>query len=61
VGPRDSGQQRSTTVTSGQSEPQLDGRIGRDGAAGPYMGMQEVPLAPKWVTSWARRSLPPAP
>ena len=27
VGPRDSGQQRSTTVSSGQQAPQLDSRI----------------------------------
>src|SRR5215211_1366039 len=40
VGPRASGQQRSITVFSGpqpQPQPQVDGHIGRDGAAGPYM------------------------
>src|SRR5215211_4771260 len=37
VGPRASGQQRSTTVFSGQPQPQVDGHIGRDRTAGPYM------------------------
>ena len=36
VGPRACGQQRSITVFSGQPQPQVDGHIGRDGAAGPY-------------------------
>jgi hypothetical protein len=36
-GPRNSGYSRSTTVTNGQSEPQLNSHIGRDEAAGPDM------------------------
>jgi hypothetical protein len=37
LGPRNCGYSRSTTVTSGQSEPQLNSHIGRDEAEGPYM------------------------
>ena len=50
VGPRNSGYSRSTTVPSGQSAPQLNSRIGRHRAAGPYMACKgsgvQTPSAP---------------
>jgi hypothetical protein len=42
VGPRDSGQQRSITGPSGQPQPQVDSRIGRDRSSGPYMACKEA-------------------
>ena len=66
VGPRDSGQLRSTTVPHGQSQPQLGSRIGRDGVEGPYMACKgsgvQIPSAPpaQRIGSTTRRPGPAA-
>jgi hypothetical protein len=57
LGPRASGHSRSTTVTSGQSNPQLHSHIGRHWVAGPYMACKCSRLGSA-LPCLAGRSLP---
>jgi hypothetical protein len=56
LGPRQDGQQRSTTVPHGQPNRQLVSRIGRDRAGRPYMACKRSEPESSWSRRLGKRS-----